>query len=483
MNQNTKRVNKWIIRVTLILDFFYLISVITTTTQAGKPLLLLAGIIPVFLGILILIIPYRRDHGDEKIRYYALIRHSVIYIMTIFSNLSTVGFACIFTVSLMFTLYYDLKLIKTLTGIIISVSSCYFLMEILTSPFEIDMVSRLITSSCFALTLIIVSKVSLIYHKELSEAITSQVKKQKEAFNKANDVRVLLEEQIHSVSQNLLMLFQMTQDVISKNGTIADQTQNNNEQIKEQYELISNIGKTIEEIKTHMDTMLSASESSSVLVRQGQDEVGQLTKSMEQVTLQNKEIEQALKDLSTHSDQIITINDMIRDIASQTNLLSLNASIEAARAGESGRGFAVVAEEIRKLSQAIHESIHNVDTILESISLGNEALITKVVQLKNVNEAQSKNIMETTRYFNAISDKTQELAHHSKRVGGETSQLFHTMQNIIMTADSLSKTSEETTLETTESAKICASVMECAEETKEKVSLMLETSKELNKIS
>ncbi|MDE7060393.1 MAG: HAMP domain-containing protein, partial [Lachnospiraceae bacterium] len=79
-----------------------------------------------------------------------------------------------------------------------------------------------------------------------------------------------------------------------------------------------------------------------------------------------RELKEAIGEISNCSEEIKTIIHVIKDIASQTNLLSLNAAIEAARAGEAGRGFAVVAEQVKNLAEESAHSAEETTKLIET---------------------------------------------------------------------------------------------------------------------
>ena len=101
--------------------------------------------------------------------------------------------------------------------------------------------------------------------------------------------------------------------------------------------------------------------------RQGEQVLGRMGDTMAQIAAMITQADQAMEKLSSQSEQVGRVTEVIATIAEQTNLLALNAAIEAARAGEQGRGFAVVADEVRQLASRTSASTMEINQTIASI--------------------------------------------------------------------------------------------------------------------
>lgn len=156
-----------------------------------------------------------------------------------------------------------------------------------------------------------------------------------------------------------------------------------------------------------------------------------------------KDLATAMNRINETSQQISNIIGEIEDIASQTNLLSLNASIEAARAGEAGRGFAVVAGQIRKLADdSAQSAIHTrelIETSLREIEHGNQIAdrtyesLMKVVEGMEILAEASRKAMENSN--------TQ--AEAMEQIEQAIDQISQVVQSNSATAEEISATSQE----------------------------------------
>ncbi|HBA97824.1 MAG TPA: methyl-accepting chemotaxis protein [Lachnospiraceae bacterium] len=156
-----------------------------------------------------------------------------------------------------------------------------------------------------------------------------------------------------------------------------------------------------------------------------------------------QELKEAIAAISKCSEQIGTILGDIEDIASQTNLLSLNAAIEAARAGEAGKGFAVVAEQVKSLSdesaQAAGRTKTLVETTIEAVNKGISIANETVANMSQVMD----NAMDATQKMGQIASMLQQEVGHMHEVNNSISQVSAAVDNNSATSEETAAVSEE----------------------------------------
>ncbi|MCL2805093.1 MAG: methyl-accepting chemotaxis protein [Treponema sp.] len=123
-----------------------------------------------------------------------------------------------------------------------------------------------------------------------------------------------------------------------------------------------------------------------------------------------------IQEIARESEGLLQINSVMENIASQTNLLSMNAAIEAAHAGESGKGFAVVAAEIRKLAESSSEQSKTIGTVLKKIKESIDKITRSTGNVLNKFEAIDTNIKTVSQQEDTIRNAMEEQGEGSKQV-------------------------------------------------------------------
>jgi len=153
-------------------------------------------------------------------------------------------------------------------------------------------------------------------------------------------------------------------------------------------------------------------------------------------------IREVVNDLNSKTAHIDSFLKIIKDISSQTGLLSLNASIEAARAGDAGRGFAVVASEIKKLAQMSKESAEQISGIIAEINTGVENTVTALNQSTAKVKEGTEIARDTAEVFESIINAASTTMKVTDEISEAISHQTQSLQDIICTTDEMSRISE-----------------------------------------
>lgn len=143
---------------------------------------------------------------------------------------------------------------------------------------------------------------------------------------------------------------------------------------------------------------------------------------------ESRQVMEKLEAMSGNVDGVISLLDDVKDIASQTNLLALNAAIEAARAGEAGRGFAVVADEVRKLSQKSDAFSDEISEITMSVK---HTLEDALVKVSEVVTADTDLAIDSKQKVEEMSARMIQLNNKTQSVIGETGEVSQAIAALV----------------------------------------------------
>jgi len=244
-----------------------------------------------------------------------------------------------------------------------------------------------------------------------------------------------------SVTETSSTMEQITSNINKLNGYVGKQSAS-----------VAQSSSAIEEMLTNIKSVTNTLEKNG-------DSVKELNSASE---IGRKSLEEAfscIKEIARDSEGLLEINEVIKNIASQTNLLSMNAAIEAAHAGDAGKGFAVVADEIRSLAESsgeqsktisnvlnkIKDSIDKINEITGSTLLKFEVINTDVKTVSEQEETIRNAMNEQNEGSKQILEAVDQLNDITHQVKNESEEMLEGSREVIQESQNLDQVTQEIT--------------------------------------
>jgi methyl-accepting chemotaxis protein len=216
--------------------------------------------------------------------------------------------------------------------------------------------------------------------------------------------------------------------------------------------ITTQLSSAIEQVAGNAQAVVQQSSAASEAAKQGTAKVQETLKGMQSIKQRVGMSAEKVQEMGSRSDQIGEIVSTIEDIASQTNLLALNAAIEAARAGEAGKGFAVVADEVRKLAERSSTSTREIGDLIKSIQKTVAEAVTAMDEGTKEVEHGVVIANEAGVSLNDILKAAEAVTQQAEQAAASAEEMSAFANELVSAVDSVSAVVEENTAATEQMA-------------------------------
>lgn len=204
------------------------------------------------------------------------------------------------------------------------------------------------------------------------------------------------------------------------------------------------IAQAVGDIDTNIASVAEHTVHTGVLVGESMKSAGYQRNKVEENMLSFTRVAETVMELEQKSAKIEQITKVITDIASQTNLLALNAAVEAARAGEQGRGFAVVADEVRKLAEETSSAAEKIYRLIGDIQQRTGQVVADMQEARAALEMQTDAVYHSEAILKQVSEQVVPIQQQSRSIAERAREITAAVQSIVKEFETVAAYSQQT---------------------------------------
>lgn len=314
---------------------------------------------------------------------------------------------------------------------------------------------------------------------KLHGALNNTVIRMRELIQTVSDMKDAVLVSGDMVMDSGIQLSTMIENVNIQMEEINSIIARQNEEISDCNNQMENLSVQIKSVSGSILSTITEVTDSRKMIDEGMETVEEMVHQSEQTADATKEVQAHVVKLADKLTQITDFVNDIQEIASQTNLLSLNASIEAARAGEHGRGFSVVAEEIRKLADNSGATAMEIQKIIEEVTVYSQNVMEKVKEAESISGGQMESAKHTITAFDQMNGLMAELVGSMQKISKDVEELNQGRRGALKSIHSIGESSEHTVKAADEVNRYLENQMESAESLKTETVKMQENMRHL----